>query len=215
MDMPALDVRDSDLRARTLSGTIFASGVEPLNGERARYRVRLVDADFHGFLLDLGEPHTEAAGRLSIQCDIQGALHNTVSLEGNGKAWLRGANLYELPAMIRLFQLLSVTPNKGAFDSADVTFAIDGDRIPVSQLELDGDLVSMRGSGWVNLRRELEFDLYANVGRRSLVGAVVRPFTGHRATNLMRIEVTGTTNNPEMRRSMPLMNSIEHGWNPE
>ncbi len=208
-DNPTLDIGDSDIRARTLSGTAFVSGVQPLNGERSRFRLRLVDADFHGFLLDLGETHTEASGRLSVQVDIAGSLANIDSLEGRGRAWLRGASLYELPNMVRLFRLLSVRPDQGAFDSADIAFSIDGDRIPVEQLQLDGDLVSMQGAGWVNLRREVYFDLYAHVGRKSIVGAIARPITQHRAANLMRIEVTGTTGDLQMRRSVPLINSFE------
>lgn len=209
-EVPTLDVREGDLRARTLSGTMFISGVEPLNGERARYRLRLVDADFHGMLVDLGETHTEATGRLSVQLDLQGSAHNLSSMEGSGKAWLRGSKLYELPFMIKLLGSLSVRPDDSAFNSADITFSIDGDRIPVSDLQLDGNLVSMRGSGWVNLRRELSFDLYANVGRHSVVGAMVRPFTQHRAANLMRIQVSGTTANPQMIKSVPLMDSLEN-----
>ncbi|MFO0011651.1 MAG: AsmA-like C-terminal region-containing protein [Planctomycetota bacterium] len=208
-EIPSLDIRDNDVRARALSGTIFVSGVQPLNGERSRYRLRLVDSDFHGFLLDLGETHTQASGRLSVQVDVAGSWANTDALEGTGRAWLREANLYELPNMIRLFRLLSVRPDQGAFDSADIAFSIDGDRIPVNELQLDGDLVSMRGSGWVNLRREVYFDLFAHVGRKSIVGAITRPITQHRAANLMRIEVTGTTSDPQMRRSVPLMNSFE------
>jgi hypothetical protein len=208
-EKPMLDIRDNDIRARTLSGTMFLSGVEPLHGERSRYRLRLVDADFHGFLLDLGETHTQASGRLSVQVDIAGSWSNTDTMEGTGRAWLRDANLYELPNMIRLFRLLSVRPDQGAFDSADIAFSIDGDRIPVQELHLDGDLVSMQGSGWVNMRRELSFDLFAHVGRKSIVGAIARPITQHRAANLMRIEVTGTTSELQMRKSMGLMNSFE------
>jgi hypothetical protein len=208
-EKPTLDIRDNDIRARTLSGTMFVSGVQPIHGERSRYRLRLVDSDFHGFLLDLGETHTQAAGRLSFQVDVAGSWANTDAMEGTGRAWLRDANLYELPNMIRLFRLLSVRPDQGAFDSADIAFTIDGDRIPVQEIQLDGDLVSMQGSGWVNLRREVYFDLFAHVGRKSIVGAIARPITQHRAANLMRIEVTGTTSNPEMRRSVPLMNSFE------
>jgi hypothetical protein len=210
-DVPVLDVREGeDLRARTLSGTIFLSGVEPLNGERARYRLRLVDADFHGLLVDLGETHTQATGKLSVQIDLQGSANNWSSMEGNGKAWLRGSKLYELPFMIKLFGSLSVRPDDSAFNSADISFSIDGDRIPVNDLQLDGNLLSMRGSGWVNMRRELSLDLYANVGRHSLIGSVVRPFTQHRAANLMRVQVSGTTNNPQMIKSVPLMDSLEH-----
>lgn len=208
-EKPTLDIRDNDIRARTLSGTVFLSGIEPLNGDRSRYRFRLVDADFHGCLLDLGETHTQASGRLSVQVDLAGSWSNLETMEGAGRAWLRGANLYELPAMVKLFRLLYVRPDQGAFDSADIAFTIDGDRIPVQELQLDGDLVSMRGSGWVNLRRELYFDLYAHIGRKSLVGAMVRPITQHRAANLMHIEVSGTTSDPQMRQSMSLMESFE------
>jgi hypothetical protein len=169
----------------------------------------LVDADFHGLLVDLGETHTEVSGSLSVQCDLFGSLTHTVSLEGSGNAWLRGANLYELPFMIKLLRALSVQPDQGAFDSADVAFSIDGDQIPIHKLELDGDLVSMRGSGWVNLRRELSLDMYANVGRRSIVGAMMRPITQNRGANLMRIEVSGTTSDPQIRHTMALMNSLE------
>lgn len=207
--IPSLDIRDDDIRARTLSGTMFISGVEPLDGQRAKYRMRLVDADFHGFLVDLGETNTQASGRLSVQCDVQGTLTNLSSLDGRGQAWLRQANLYELPVMIRLFRLLSVRPDQGAFDSADIKFGIDGDRVPIQELTLDGDFVSMRGSGWVNLRRELDLDLFVAVGRRGLVGQILRPFAQHNSTSLIQIEVSGTTTAPEMKRSMPLINSLE------
>jgi len=207
--VPPLDYFETDIRARTLSGTIFVSGAESLNGQqKSKYRLRLVDADFQGFLVDLGETNTQAKGRLSVQCDLQGALANTASLEGTGRAWLREANLYELPAMISLFRLLSVSPGQGAFDSADIQFGIDGDRLPVHEIVLDGDIVSMRGSGWVNMRRELHLDLFAHVGRRTLVGSLFRPLSSSKAATLWQIEVNGTTSDPQIRRPMPLMNSL-------
>ncbi|MFY8201176.1 MAG: hypothetical protein ACOVLE_10920, partial [Pirellula staleyi] len=209
-NVPTLDIKENDIRARTLSGTIFVSGVEPLDAQqRAKYRLRLVDSDLQGFLLDLGEANTGASGRLSIQCDLQGALTNTSALEGQGQGWLRQANLYELPAMIRLFRMLSVTPGQGAFDSADVQFGVDGERIPIHELLLDGDIVSMRGSGWVNMRRELHLDMFANVGRRGIVGAIFHPISNSGAAKLWQIEVNGTTANPQIRRPMPLITTFE------
>ena len=208
-DIP-MDVVNTDIRARTLSGTIFVSGVEPLNGQqRSKYRLRLVDADFQGFLADLGETNSKAVGELSIQCDLQGALSNTASLEGQGSAWLRKANLYELPDMIRIFRMLSISPGQGAFDSADIQFGIDGDKLPIHALLLDGDILSMRGSGWVNMRRELHLDLFANVGRRSLVGSIFRPLTNSNAATLWQLEVNGTTSSPKISNPISLRNSID------
>ena len=210
-DAPLMDTSDNDIRARMLSGTMFFSGVEPLGmGARSRYRLRLVDSDFHGFLVDQGETHTQASGRLFVQADLQGSVNNIAALEGKGKAWLRQASLYELPAIIGLFKSLSLRPDQGAFDSADVDFEIDGDRIPVTNLQLDGDLVSMRGSGWINMRRELHFDLDANVSRRAIVGAVFRPIANQTNTRLFRLEVDGTTSDIKTRRPKALMNTLEH-----
>ena len=205
-----LDDVEKDIVARTLSGTVFVSGVEPLDGQqRSRYRLRLVDADFQGFLVDLGETNTKAMGELSIQCDLYGSLTNTASLAGEGRAWLRKANLYELPAMIRLFRMLSISPGQGAFDSADIHFGIDGDRVPVHELLLDGDLLSMRGSGWVNLRRELHMDLFANVGRRSLVGSIFGPLSSSKAATLWQIEVNGDISSPQISTPISLRNSLD------
>jgi hypothetical protein len=208
--VPLLDTKDTDIKARALSGTVFISGVEPLDGnQRAKYRLRLVDANLHGFLVDLGESSTDATGQLSIQCDLQGALTNTAALEGQGRGWLRDANLYQLPVMIRLFRMLSIKPGQGAFDSADVQFSIDGEQIPIQELMLDGDIVSMRGSGWVNMRREIHLDLFANVGRRGLMGALYHPLNQTNAGKLWQIEVNGTTSDPQMRRPISLMNPID------
>ena len=208
-DVPNMDISDNDLKARALSGTFFISGVQPLQQERSFFRCRLVDSDVHGMLVDLGESHATMNGRLFVQCDIEGSLSNLDALSGQGKAWLRGANLYELPVMIRLLNLLSVRPDQGAFDAADIDFAIDGDKIPITNLQLDGDLISMQGKGAVNFRRELDLELVANVGRRGIVGALVRPFTENQSANWMRIEVGGTTSNPQIRPPMPLRDSID------
>lgn len=217
VDGPALDITSHDVTAETLSGKLYVSGVEPLDGRRARYQVRLVEANLKDCLLDLGEPNPQTNGNLWVQCDLVGSFTNMSSMEGKGNVWLRNANLYQLPIMIRLFNLLSVRPDQSAFDAVDIRFGIDGDRIPIEELSLDGNLVSLRGSGWVNMRRALHLNLDANVSRRTIVGAVMRPLQGEYPSHLFRIEVTGTTNDPIVRSNVALMgqmqrpNSLEMG----
>ena len=209
VDGPELDVTAHDVTAETLSGKLYVSGVEPLDGRRARYRVRLVEANLKDCLLDLGEPNPQTNGNLWVQCDLAGSFTNMSSLEGNGNVWLRNANLYQLPIMIRLFNLLSVRPDQSAFDAVDIHFGIDGDRIPIHDLSLDGNLVSLRGSGWVNMRRALHLNLDANVSRRTIVGAVMRPLQGEYPSNLFRIEVSGTTTDPIVRSNVALMGQMQ------
>lgn len=206
-DLPPLDLSEYDVRARALSGTMFISGIEPLDGKRAKYRLRLVDSHLKDCLLDLGESNVQTNGRLWVQCTVEGSITNMSSIGGSGNAWLREASLYELPAMIKLFQVLAVRPEQGAFDAADIRFSIDGERFPIHELQLDGNLVSVRGSGWVNMRRELQLSLTANASRRTLVGAMMRPLAPSDSANLLRIEVTGTASAPNITRAGPLMNS--------
>jgi hypothetical protein len=206
-NLPPLDVSEKDLKARALGGTLFLSGMEPLDGKRARYKVRLIDSHVRDCLLDLGETNPQANGRLWMQCDLSGSLTNLTAIEGSGMAWLREANLYQLPVMVRLFNLLSIRPDQGAFDAGDVKFSVDGERIPIEEMQLDGDLLSLRGNGWVNMRRELQLDLQASVSKRTIVGAIMHPIKS--SPNLFMIEVTGTTSNPHMKRSVPLMNTFE------
>ena len=111
-------------------------------------------------------------------------------------------------------QVLAVASRVLASGSAQlvrvgVEFGVDGDRLPIHELVLDGDLVSMRGSGWVNLRRELHLDLLANVGRRSLLGTVVGPLSSSKAAALWQIEVNGTASDPQIRRPISIMNSLD------
>jgi len=115
--------------------------------------------------------------------------------------------------MLRLFRVLSVKlPDDGAFESADVEFRIDGDRIPIDRISLDGDVMSLRGKdGWVNLRKEIQLNLDMYVGRRSALAAVLGTMVSQNDNaTILQVEVTGTTDNPQFRRSFPLMgNSLQ------
>jgi hypothetical protein len=206
---PLLDIQSEDLHAKSLSGTVHMYGVHPLIEGQTDLQVVLQDADLQGMLADLGESNPQAQGRLWVQCKLVGSLMYSNTLGGSGNAWLRDANFYEMPTMLRLFRVLSVKPpDDGAFESADVEFRIDGDRVPIDRISLDGDVLSLRGSGWTNLRKELQLDLYAYVGRRSALAAMLGPLVSQNdSATMLRVEVTGTSDNPEFRRSFPLMGS--------
>jgi hypothetical protein len=207
--LPTLDIRQDDLKAKTLSGTLFVHGTHPLIEGQTELKLALADADLEGFLADLGENHTSASGRLWIEGRVAGSLMHANTLSGTGNIWLRQANFYQMPVMTRLFRVLSVKPpDDGAFESADVQFRLDGDRIPIDRISLDGDIISLRGSGWTNLRREIELDLYAYVGNRSPMAAILGPLISQNdSATILQLEVTGTTDRMEFRRNIPLMGS--------
>jgi AsmA-like C-terminal region len=206
-ELPILDVRDDDLKAKALSGTMYAYGSHPLIEGQTELKLALADADLAGFLGDLGENHESTSGRLWIEGRLAGSLMHANTLSGSGNAWLRQANFYQMPVMTRMFRVLSVKPPEdGAFESADVQFRLDGDRIPIDRISLDGDIISLRGDGWTNLRREIQLDLYAYVGNRSPMAVVFGPLISQNDNaTMLQLEVTGTTDKMEFRRNIPLM----------
>ena len=206
-DTPILDIRDDDLKAKTLSGTLFVHGTHPLIEGQTELKLALSDANLVGFLADMGESHNTASGRLWIEGRVVGSLSHANTLGGSGNAWLRQANFYQMPVMAKLFRALSVKPPEdGAFESADVQFRLDGDRIPIDHISLDGDIISLRGNGWTNLRREIQLDLYAYVGNRSLMAAIFGPLVSQNDNaTMLQLEVSGTTDKMEFRRNIPLM----------
>jgi len=210
---PLLDIRNDDLHAKGLSGTLHLHGVHPLLEGQTEVQLVLQDADLQGLLADLGDSTTQAKGRLWAQGKLVGSLLYSNTLGGSGNAWLRDANFFELPAMMKLFRVLSVKPpDEGAFESADVEFRVDGDRIPIDRISLDGDVMSLRGTdGWVNLRKEIQLNLDMYVGRQSALAAVFGTLVSQNDNaTILQVEVTGTTDNPQFRRSFPLMgNSLQ------
>ncbi|MDZ4848276.1 MAG: AsmA-like C-terminal region-containing protein [Pirellulaceae bacterium] len=208
-DIPILDVREDDLKAKTMSGTLFVHGTHPLIEGQTELKLALSDADLVGFLADMGESHNKVSGHLWIEGRLEGSLMHTNTLSGSGNAWLREANFYHMPVMTHMFRALSVKPpDDGAFESADVQFRVDGDRVPIDKISLDGDIISLRGNGWVNLRREIQLDLYAYVGNRSPMAAIFGPLISQNdSATMLQLEVTGTTDNLQFRKNIPLMST--------
>ena len=119
---------------------------------------------------------------------------------GFGRVQLTDAKLYQLPMIMRVLNAASVNASDdSAFQTADINFQIDGDRIPL-QIACDGDVLRLRGEGWTNLRRELNLELYSYVGRRIPITNVISPLLAEsRYATLMKIEVQGTLDNPILR----------------
>ncbi len=194
--------------AQALAGDLELSGVYDLGTGRMRLEANLQRANLRELLMDLGQSRPQADGLLSADLVLTGLPSSPHTLSGVGSLTLRSANLYRLPLLVQLFRLLSIRlPEERAFESADIQFRIDGDRIPLDKIALDGDVISLRGSGWTNFRRELYLDLYTYFGSRGTLAALLGPLVNQDNATLLRIEVEGMADNPSMRRSLPLPNN--------
>jgi hypothetical protein len=166
---------------------------------------QLTNADLRCLLQDLGGSQAPTDARCQMGLVLSGIPWEPQTYSGSGAIHLSDAQLYQLPTMIQLLRKLAIAPtDKAAFHTADIAFTIDGDRIPI-KLACEGDLLSLRGSGWTNFRRELDLEVYSYVGGRVPISSVLTPLISEsRYATFMSLEIDGTLDNPRVeRRAFP------------
>lgn len=192
----------TELTASALSGTIKLSGYSALDSGKVHLDAALENANLSTLLQELGKPldQPDALCNAYLQ-NFRGVPWNPQTYSGSGSIHLTDAKLYELPFMMRLFSVTSVSADDAsAFQRADINFQIDGDKIPL-KVAADGNVLRLRGEGWTNLRRDIQLQLYTYVGRRLPVRNVISPLLADsRFATLMMVEVDGTLDNPNMQR---------------
>lgn len=201
----------TEITASALAGTLSASGSGQLDTGRFQLKSRLENADFRCMLQDLGVGSAPTDANCNVELAIAGVPWEPQTYSGNGAVHLRDAKLYELPIMIRVLRALSVAPtDKAAFHTADVTFEIDGDQIPVD-LECNGDLLSLKGNGMTNFRKDLDLEVYSYVGGRVPVSSIFAPIVREASyASFMSFHVSGTVDNPQVgRATLPQLNMMQ------
>jgi hypothetical protein len=191
--------RDS-IRGEIFGGQVESDGQMDLGSSRFDSDVRLKRASLQRALADLSTGDNEAEGAIDGQVTLAGQLGSLWELRGNGSATLREASVYQWPLVLRLLSQMRVTPSvDAAFTTGDAAFQVEGDSLSLQQLDLSGDLVTLRGSGTVNLQRELDLQFRTEVSPDSLWSRALRPLRNPRYTLLM-LEVTGSIDDPEVHR---------------
>ncbi|QDV26989.1 translocation/assembly module TamB domain-containing protein [Aureliella helgolandensis] len=199
------------MTASALSGDLSLGGFGRLDTGKFYCEAQLRHAELAGLLQDVGVEQASTQARCDASLAFDGIPWNTQTWSGEGRVHLSDAQLFQLPFMIRFLRTASISANDdSAFQSADILFRIDGDRIPL-QIACDGEVLRLFGDGWTNLRREVDLKLYSYVGRRVPISRVISPIMpDSRYSALMMFEVTGTLDNPQMlRRPFPQLTSIQ------
>ena len=192
--------------ARKIQGNLFGGEVE-MSGE-----VELSSASFdvdvalaHGkvptLLADLGQGRSELTGVISVKAAIEGILGTRDLLKGVGSARVSGANVYQLPLLVQLLNLLRITPTEDvAFTDADVDFTLIEDQMTFNDLKLWGDLVALQGAGTLDRRGELDLSFNTRVSPQNAFTSVFRPLRSQRYT-LWTVDVRGPLSSPTVERS--------------
>ena len=140
------------------------------------------------------------SGKVFAMLRVSGTSVGKDSLRGSGHVRLRNADVYQLPVMVELLSFLSLRPpDKTAFTSADIDFRIQGDQlVHFDRIDFSGDAISLKGSGWMDLTRNVSLSFYALMGRHEFQLPIVRNLLAEASRNILAIQVVGTLDNPHV-----------------
>jgi hypothetical protein len=196
------DRQPRSLSAELFGGKVLADGWIAL-GPSPRYSVyaTLRDADMARCATDLLPGHQELRGKVLAELDLRGTGRSLNALTGRGAVRLHDAAVYELPLMISLLKILSIRrPDRTAFISSDVDFHVEHSRLYFDRLNLNGDAISLLGTGEMDFQGNVNLVFHSLVGRGDLGVPLVRDLLGGASQQFMQIRVGGTLQNPDTRR---------------
>jgi hypothetical protein len=187
------------IRGQLFDGTLELTGDMTLSTAGFDVAMSLRDGQVPTLLADLGHGRSELTGTFAGNVKLEGILGTTDLLKGTGSAEVTGANLYQLPLLVQLLNLLRITPTEDvAFTDADVTFGIVEEQINFDDLKLWGDLVSLHGRGTMNWRNELDLTFNTRVSPTNVFSKVMRPLRTQKYT-LWDVDVRGPLSDPNVQ----------------
>ena len=192
--------KDEVVHGRLFDGDVGLDGTVQLGSGDFEVAMALRDAKLLSMLLDFGYSDQNISGSISGTTRLQGNLSTIELLKGDGAARVTGANLYELPLLIQVFNQLRISPSpKNAFTDAQMEFSLFADHVTMRELQIWGDLVSLHGGGTLNRRRELDLTFNTRVSPQNIVSRTIRPLRDSRYT-LWTVDVTGPLTDPVIER---------------
>jgi len=197
----------SPIEGKLFDGVASLSGDVLLSNGNFDVTMAIRDADVATLLADLGETNSTVVGNIDGRVRLEGTVGLTHLLKGTGSGKLSGANLYQVPVLIQVFNMVRVTPSeKVAFTDGEVRFAIYGDSVTFNQIQLWGDLIALHGNGSMNRTKDVDLSFNTRVSPQNGWSQVLRPFGDNQYT-LFTINVKGPLSDPAIeRRTLTAMN---------
>ncbi|HZN32376.1 MAG TPA: AsmA-like C-terminal region-containing protein [Pirellulaceae bacterium] len=192
------------MTAKLLGGRLALDGELKL-GDESQFQVqaKLDNADLAEVARQLAPQQRGVSGRVFGEASVSGTALGKHTWRGEGRVWLREANIYQLPLMVRLLSLLSIKPpDRTAFTTSDIDFLIEGDDLTFTRIDFSGDAISLKGKGRINGQRQLDLKFYPIVGRDEWQWPLIGPLVGQTGREFMLIEVTGTLDRTDLKRTV-------------
>lgn len=188
------------INGRMFDGMIRLDGNVTLSDGSFGVRLALDEAKVPALLAELGHGKSDLTGTLGVNMSLEGLLGTTELLHGRGKATVDNANLYQLPVLVQLLNVLSISATEDvAFTNADIDYTLLEDEIRFDDLNLWGSLIALHGAGTMDRRQELDLSFNTRVSPRNTFTRLFRPLGDQRYT-LWTVDVRGPLDDPSIER---------------
>jgi hypothetical protein len=197
------------VKAKVFGGDFYGDAQVALEGDgEFILQVALTDGELAQLSQELTSRRDSLSGKASATVELYGNARGTHTWRGSGMVRLRSADIYELPVMLGLLKVLRMQrPDKTAFNSSDIDFRIQGDHFYFDRINFTGDAVTLKGSGWMDLDKQIDIDFYTLVGKDRIRIPIVTPALGLMSRELLLIHAGGTLDAPELsRKTLPGLN---------
>ncbi|MCG8406367.1 MAG: AsmA-like C-terminal domain-containing protein [Phycisphaerales bacterium] len=119
--------------------------------------------------------------------------------EGAGEVFVSEAQVWKLPIILAIFQVLNLTPDENVFHDGRLKYYLSRDRLTLQKIDLQGKAISFIGGGSLDLRTDqLDVTLLAGSPVRIRVPLLTDILEGA-SREIMEVQVTGTLGKPTIR----------------
>jgi hypothetical protein len=188
------------IQGKLFGGQVSLSGEVLLSDGGFDILVSINDADLATVMIETGQTDAGVRGKAKGQVRLEGVVGASHLLKGAGSASLSEANLYQLPLLISVFNMLRVKPSEAvAFTDGTARFSVYGNTATFNELKLWGDLIALDGSGTINRSQEVDLSFNTRVSPQNAWSIITSPFGESRYT-LWTLYVRGSLANPQIER---------------
>lgn len=200
----------SDVAGSAYGGQVRGFAEIDLGRRDRPYQLSVTGRDIQ--LSRYAQMHRNGRGRgpaaRSDGASVEGSVHGNLVLrgrsgrrpyrEGMGEVFVRDAQIWKLPVIFALFQVLNLAPDENVFHDGWVKYSLFGDELTFRQIDLQGRAMSFAGAGRMDLRtRQLDLTLLAGSPIRFRIPFLTDILEGA-SRELMEVRIRGTLRHPRI-----------------
>lgn len=200
------DLVMQNIRGKMYGGNLYGTLKVDTHSAAHECRMTVANASLKQYLQDTLPQSANVDGVVQLELYMLNDGKHPERLNGNGRLYIREADIYRSPVILEVFRLLNFqAPNGRAFDEVDCNFRLDGRIIRIDNLDLLGpsDIVGPSlslfsdGEGWLNLDDfRINLRLYPRWAKGRVKIPILSDAFNGASDQLITIGVTGRLSNP-------------------